>query len=615
MTISMSNFDNNENNQWGCNNNLRVDVYLDKWYPIDGTCLLKDNKNYKKSCKEITELNLSNLKLFGFLKLSRFENLEDLDFSYNQITELHLNNNFKLRKLNCSFNNLQTLHLNENQSLMEIDASDNEIYDFNFQGNNTSSLKKINIANNDIEETDVEVFKSFINLELLWIGTWNKENIIKSIYNRFHGSFKSFENLEKLESLFVSCTDINGGIEYLPISLSCKNSKISWYLHFKNQALLTERKVNDAGEELNKIKDNFGSLIKDKIRENQVLINSLNKSKISDENTEFIWSLLVRENYLKTKLSLLRGLEIPNPIRKENSEYSKDLLSTNLIGAWKGKEVTLKKLKVFKEKEFDFFELKKIIWRLTSLRHNNISKYLESFRFEKEENLYIALEYNNEKKLSDLISLNENFQYNCFFLKLIFNIIEGLSYLHGNNIEHGNLNLNNIIVNERFEAKLKDFSLMKFSNLLKEKLNKKEEFSSLLWLAPEMVKISENDSELEILGQDFFQPKRDIYSLGMIMKSIAFQELDPLIFNDDNLWISKKVVEIIPNIDDNQELFEIIRDCSEKEQEKRISLSELLYDLEFSSCMFDYDEEYEMSDVDLTEIIEVFEDNLFMIVN
>jgi len=83
---------------------------------------------------------------------------------------------------------------------------------------NPEKLTKLNIKDNNIQPTDIEIFRKFTNLETLNIGT--SEIALKvGKLNKFYGSLKSYQNLTKLEAICIESTDVDEGLEYLPRSL------------------------------------------------------------------------------------------------------------------------------------------------------------------------------------------------------------------------------------------------------------------------------------------------------------------------------------------------------------------------------------------------------------
>jgi len=137
--------------------------------------------------------------------LSDFENLTDLNCSYNQLNELNLTGLTKLE--NLSFN-------------------DNLIERFEFSLLNPEKLTSLDLRNNNLSEQskkdiDISIFSKLTKLKQLLIGNDNKEKIEENKYNHFVGSLNSLKGLTDLESLHISNADINqGNVEDLPEKLS-----------------------------------------------------------------------------------------------------------------------------------------------------------------------------------------------------------------------------------------------------------------------------------------------------------------------------------------------------------------------------------------------------------
>lgn len=107
--------------------------WLDKWYPRKGKHKLEKgkwknpNENYDKKRKEITSLDISQKRLAGSLDLTDFINLEELDCSYNSLTNLILNNNCgKLKRIYCQDNQLTSLNISNQLVLTFLNCSQNK---------------------------------------------------------------------------------------------------------------------------------------------------------------------------------------------------------------------------------------------------------------------------------------------------------------------------------------------------------------------------------------------------------------------------------------------------------------------------------------------------------
>jgi len=166
------------------------------------------NENYKD--KTIKVLNIKKKNLEGELNLKNFTNLEKLDCSHNLITSLNLTN-CPVVELNCSDNNLTSL-------------------DF-LSTLNKKKLEFLSLHSNKLISQDLSVFSKFVNLKNLFIGSKEKEN-------DFQGSLVHLKDLEKLEGLDISNTDIDDGLEYL--SSSIKSFYISTDLVFRTRMIVAE---------------------------------------------------------------------------------------------------------------------------------------------------------------------------------------------------------------------------------------------------------------------------------------------------------------------------------------------------------------------------------------
>jgi len=160
------------------------------------------NHNYSYQDRSaIKNLNLQNKSLEGNLDLTSFYNLEELDCSNNNITNLRLSSN-ELRYLDCSRNNLSDLDLTQLKA---------------------SKLTYLRVANNNLSNRDLSMFSNFVNLEVLIVGNdSDKKN------NNFVGSLEPLQNLSHLQELDISNTNIDSGLDCLPASLvniHCYNDK------------------------------------------------------------------------------------------------------------------------------------------------------------------------------------------------------------------------------------------------------------------------------------------------------------------------------------------------------------------------------------------------------
>ncbi|KAJ7145894.1 kinase-like domain-containing protein [Mycena epipterygia] len=93
--------------------------------------------------------------------------------------------------------------------------------------------------------------------------------------------------------------------------------------------------------------------------------------------------------------------------------------------------------------------------------------------------------------------------------KLLFEIAQGLQYLHSRNIVHGDLRGANILINEDWSACLTDFGLSVFSNA-SSSMRTSTRAGSLYWMAPELI-------DPDRFGFKFARtPASDVYAFGCV---------------------------------------------------------------------------------------------------
>ncbi|KAJ7145913.1 kinase-like domain-containing protein [Mycena epipterygia] len=93
--------------------------------------------------------------------------------------------------------------------------------------------------------------------------------------------------------------------------------------------------------------------------------------------------------------------------------------------------------------------------------------------------------------------------------KLLFEIAQGLQYLHSRNIVHGDLRGANILINEDWSACLTDFGLSVFSNATSSMCTSTRA-GSLYWMAPELIDPAR-------FGCRFVRtPASDVYAFGCV---------------------------------------------------------------------------------------------------
>lgn len=151
-------------------------------------------------------------------------------------------------------------------------------------------------------------------------------------------------------------------------------------------------------------------------------------------------------------------------------------------------------------------------------KNNNIIKLISY----KENNKKI---YELELEYCKLGCLYENYKNMTWKSKLCYSsqIINGLNYIHNNNIIHGDLNSGNIVINEYGIIKIIDFGGSKFG------YEDIKTMDTIFYSSPEQIKS----------GKCYF--KSDIYSYGIILLEMIYEKR---LFSDYEI---ENVIEIIEN--------------------------------------------------------------------
>ena len=167
-----------------------------------------------------------------------------------------------------------------------------------------------------------------------------------------------------------------------------------------------------------------------------------------------------------------------------------------------------------------------------------------------------------------------------FIIKILKQILQGLNYLHGNNIMHRDIKLDNILLDEKYNIKISDLGI---SAVYKENNYNEENIDSsynnillfshftkvgpIKFTAPEILKHKD--------GMQYdFNCKVDIFSLGLSMLVLISKEF-PISFENNIRKINKDNIKEIYN----EYLVKLIKRMIIFDQEKRPNAKEALEDL------------------------------------
>jgi serine/threonine protein kinase len=165
-------------------------------------------------------------------------------------------------------------------------------------------------------------------------------------------------------------------------------------------------------------------------------------------------------------------------------------------------------------------------------------------------------------------------------LKLLKQVVHGLSYLHEQQVVHGDLTSTNVLIDRNGDAYLADFGL---SVILVESDNldyKSYSCGAIRWLAPELIGLPELESIPNGSDDNIAFPKpnsqSDVFSLGCIMLQV-FSGRPPFwwLTNVQHIFIAQlKRVEpyrLEPSVTVSQQQLDFIRKCWSTKPEDRPS--------------------------------------------
>jgi Heterokaryon incompatibility protein (HET)/Nucleoside 2-deoxyribosyltransferase like len=294
------------------NNSLQVSDFLKSnyWVFLAGKYLKKKNAQewldltYPKSEREnCASLEIDDF-LEGSLKLEGFINLEILHFLGNKnLTSLDLSDCQNLWSLNCSRINLTDISF-----LQTIPQP--------------TKLTYLDISNNNFKEQDLTFLTSFTNLERLLLGSWDNDKLAKKIYNRFTGSLEHLKGMSKLLGLDISNTDLDSGLEFLPVSLE----EVDYFID-KNLAVNVKKIEESLGSFLTKQKLNRMYPDKNEKKIDNLWSENL-RGHLDLSEYENLEELKCFNNYL-TSLNIGKCLKLKKIICHDN-ELKKINIETNL---------------------------------------------------------------------------------------------------------------------------------------------------------------------------------------------------------------------------------------------------------------------------------------------
>ncbi len=272
-----------------------------------------------------------------------------------------------------------------------------------------------------------------------------------------------------------------------------------------------------------------------------------------------------------TQLNFLNQYEIIKFIK--SGGYGEVLLSKNKIT----KElVSIKKIDLKSFSPEDLYSISRESIYLSNLIHNNIIKIYGRFAYKNY--LYNIMPYCEGGELTQLINSNNSLSEKR--IKEIFiQIVEGVKFIHGNNVIHRDLKPNNILFLDKEKTKVViiDFGLSGFSNGLIKEVIKAGTFK---FLSPEIL-CRENFSS---------SSKIDIWALGVILYLMNFKKYPFEGNNEKEIFdkIENEDIKFPKEIKIKKSLVNLFKGMFEKNPKRRIDINDKLFDLWFKDNSDDY---------------------------
>lgn len=210
-----------------------------------------------------------------------------------------------------------------------------------------------------------------------------------------------------------------------------------------------------------------------------------------------------------------------------------------------------------KAKEMKFAKIEKQI--LSTLDHENIIKYYDSFsiqnKMDGKEYLVIITEYCEKGSLMNYI---DNYKIDDVFLKeTFFKISRAIEYLHDQGISHGDIKLDNILLDENLNPKLCDFGFAKNCEISK---NPKK-YCTIIYAPPELLKSGPYDPI-----------KADIWSLGISIYAAKYKKWPFPPKSSVRNFILRGNIEL----DLNDETQKLVNLCIQKDPDQRATIKDIL---------------------------------------
>ncbi|ORZ11232.1 kinase-like domain-containing protein [Absidia repens] len=195
-------------------------------------------------------------------------------------------------------------------------------------------------------------------------------------------------------------------------------------------------------------------------------------------------------------------------------------------------------------------------------RHPNIIELVTHYTVD--EDVWVVTEY-MDVSLADIISVGTTLLTEPHMARIAREIVRGLAHLHRLNRIHRDIRSDNILINDRGDIKLADFS--QCAQMTMDQDKRQSVVGTPYWMAPEVIKGKEYDSKV------------DIWSLGVMMMEMA-QNDPPYIDHPPLRAVFLIAANGIPKLDNPEQwssaLIDFIEQCTLMDATRRPNAEQLL---------------------------------------
>ncbi len=352
-------------------------------------------------------------------------------------------------------------------------------------------------------------------------------------------------------------------LEVFPIYFSLENNLAKTFIkeeHSQSNDLLIQ---NDLNEDL--IRNSVDSSI----------VGSKNEQELQKGN------ITINDNQIKKDIKDYLAKE-EDIIVEEKLFERKNGLGIIHKGKYKNENVIIRVIQFDRISRYNIEDIIRDFEELINLNNNNISSMLGYF-ISQDNKVYLISKQFQNGSLYDYIHIKEKTLSEEEKMRIAKGIINGIDFLHKNNIVHCHLNSKNILLDDELNPIIIDFgfrNLYELANLFNKYTNKNG------YSSPEILATNGKFFKIpEIIDENL--KKIDIYSYGMILWEIITNTVpfDVKLTDIKKYVLEEKVRPEVPgNI--NKILSSLIRNCWDSELSKRPSELDIIECLNSNEDIF-----------------------------